>query len=128
MYPGILSMSSDATGKMAFSLASGLITRPWLSEFFLMYTQIFFVTSVRGIVFPPQIAASASLSFFGAKMPTPFFLPFALAAFLPAVRFSAVIFLSVAFVGFVFVAFAVVVVVVIAIEGCKWTKVLSLEP
>merc|ERR1719191_2707543 len=116
---------------MAFSLASGLITRPWLSEFFLMYTQIFFVTSVRGIVFPPQIAASASLSFFGAKMPTPFFfmaaaifLPFALAAFLPAVRFSAVIFLSVAF---VFVALAVVVVVVIAIEGCKCTKVLSLE-
>merc|ERR1719185_44822 len=96
-----------------------------------MYAQIFFVTSVRGAVFTPQTLANASLSFFGAKMPTPFFfmaaaifLPFALAALLPAVRFSAVIFLSVAFVGFVFVAFAVVVVVVIAIEGCKCTKVL----
>merc|ERR1719235_2649145 len=72
-----------------------------------MYTQIFFVTSVRGRVFAPQIAANASLSFFGAKMPTPFF--FIAAAFflalslwchLRAVRFSAVIFLSVAFVGF----------------------------
>merc|ERR1719224_231521 len=64
-----------------------------------MYTQIFFVTSVRGIVLPPQIAASASLSFFGAKMPTPFFfmaaaffLAEAARAFLPAVFFSAVIF------------------------------------
>merc|ERR550514_1668958 len=85
-----------------------------------MYTQIFFVTSVRGIVFPPQMAANASLSFFGAKMPTPFFfmaaaffLPFALFAFFPTARFSAVIFFKVALVGFVFV----VVVVVIAIEG-----------
>ena len=33
----------------------------------------FFVTSVRGIVFPPQIAANAGLRVFGAKMPTPFF-------------------------------------------------------
>merc|ERR1719240_1139312 len=73
-----------------------------------MYTQIAFVTSVRGITFLPQIAASASLSFFGAKMPFPaFFLPFAFAAFLPAVRFSAVIFFSVAL---VMVVFAVVVV------------------
>merc|ERR1712070_1002407 len=38
-----------------------------------MYTQIFFVTSVRGIDFPPQIAANAGLRVFGAKMPTPFF-------------------------------------------------------
>merc|ERR550537_416657 len=38
-----------------------------------MYTQIFFVTSVRAIDFPPQIAANAGLSVFGAKMPTPFF-------------------------------------------------------
>merc|ERR1719460_485973 len=52
-----------------------------------MYTQIFFVTSVRGAVFTPQTFANASLSFFGAKMPTPFFfmaaaifLPFAFAA------------------------------------------------
>merc|ERR1719163_1944613 len=68
-----------------------------------MYTQIFFVTSVRGMVLPPQIFANASLSFFGAKIPTPFF--FALRA---------------AFVAFVTVVFVVVVVtvfVVIAIEG-----------
>merc|ERR1719265_109861 len=38
-----------------------------------MYPQIFFVTSVRGIVFPPQIAASSALSDFGAKIPRPFF-------------------------------------------------------
>merc|ERR1719252_161855 len=74
-----------------------------------MYTQIFLVTSVRGIVFPPQISANAGLRVFGAKMPTPFFfmaaaffLPVALIAFLPAVFFSAVIFLRAAFVGFVF--------------------------
>merc|ERR1719160_2068513 len=68
-----------------------------------MYTQIFFVTSVRGMVLPPQMAAKASLSFFGAKMPTPFFVA-----------------LSVALVAFVIVAFFVVVVVVVmVIEGCK---------
>merc|ERR1719152_393064 len=68
-----------------------------------MYTQIFFVTSVRGRVFAPQIAANASLSFFGAKMPTPFFfiaaaflLALSLCAFLPMVRFSALIFFNVA--------------------------------
>merc|ERR1719465_205321 len=38
-----------------------------------MYTQIFLVTSVRGMVLPPQIFANASLSFFGAKMPFPAF-------------------------------------------------------
>merc|ERR550514_2651073 len=96
-----------------------------------MYTQTFLVTSVRGKVFAPQIAASASLSFFGAKMPTPFFfiaaaffLPASLLAVLPAARFAAVIFLSVAFVTVVFVvvvATVVFVVVVIAIEGCKCT-------
>ena len=32
-----------------------------------------FGTSVRGSFFAPQIAANASLSCFGAKMPTPFF-------------------------------------------------------
>merc|ERR1719240_2337892 len=37
-----------------------------------MYTQIFFVTSVRGIVFPPQIAANSGLRVFGAKSPKPF--------------------------------------------------------
>merc|ERR1719420_2294359 len=96
-----------------------------------MYTQIFLVTSVRGMVFPPQIAASASLSFFGAKMPLPaffmaaaIFFPLAFDAVFPRARFSAVRFLRVAFVIVVFVVFATVVfatvvfvVVVIAIEG-----------
>merc|ERR1719326_1436219 len=93
-----------------------------------MYTQTFLVTSVVGRVFAPQIAANASLSFFGAKRPTPFFFwanaiffPLAFAAVLPNVRFSAVIFLRVAFVTVVFVVvvtvFAAFVVVVIAIEG-----------
>merc|ERR1719326_535423 len=92
-----------------------------------MYTQTFLVTSVVGRVFAPQIAANASLSFFGAKRPTPFFFwanaiffPLAFAAVLPNVRFCAVIFFSVAFVIVVFVVATVVflvVVVVIAIEG-----------
>merc|ERR1719311_1989929 len=82
-----------------------------------MYTQIFLVTSVRGMDLPPQMSASAGLRVFGAKMPTPFFFmaaTFFLAeadfAFLPAAFFSAVIFLRAAFVIVVFV-------VVIAIEG-----------
>merc|ERR1719305_1649826 len=62
-----------------------------------MYTQIFFVTSVRGAVFTPQTFANASLSFFGAKMPTPFFF----------------IALSDAFVAFVMVGFFVAVVVTV---------------
>merc|ERR1719313_825316 len=93
-----------------------------------MYTQIFFVTSVRGIFFPPQIAANASLRVFGAKIPLPdFFIaaarafPAAFFAFFPAVFFSAVIFFNAAFVIVV-----LVVVVVIVIEGCKCTQVLSL--
>merc|ERR1719335_551916 len=62
-----------------------------------MYTQTFLVTSVRGRVFAPQTAASASLSFFGAKMPLPAF-----------------------FMANATVVFAtVLVVVVIAIEGRK---------
>merc|ERR1719247_3279830 len=75
-----------------------------------MYTQTFLVTSVRGRVFAPQTAASASLSF------------------------SALIFFNVAFVIVVFVVFAtvvfatVLVVVVIAIEGRKCKHALSLEP
>merc|ERR1719313_1380641 len=86
-----------------------------------MYAQIFFVTSVRGAVFTPHTFAKASESFFGAKIPTPFFfLPFAFAAVLPRAFFVA---LSVAFVAFVIVGFFVAVVltvvfVVIAIEGC----------
>merc|ERR1719389_579522 len=87
-----------------------------------MYTQIFLVTSVRGAVFTPQTFANASLSFFGAKMPTPFFFmaaaiffPLAFAAVLPRAFFVA---LSVAFVtvGF-FVVVVVTVLFVIAIEG-----------
>merc|ERR1719333_904290 len=102
-----------------------------------MYTQTFLVTSVRGRVFAPQTAASASLSFFGAKMPLPaffmaaaIFFPLAFDAVFPRARFSAVIFLSVAFVIVVFatVVFAtVLVVVVIAIEGRKCKHALSLE-
>merc|ERR1719201_221147 len=78
-----------------------------------MYSQTFFVTSVRGSVDLPQIAASSVLSFFGAKMPLPaffmaaaIFLPLALLAALPRAFFVA---LSVAFVT---VGFFVVVVVV----------------
>merc|ERR1719331_2537080 len=94
-----------ATGKIFFSAASGLMVRPSLSLYFLMYT----------------------LSFFGAKIPTPFFfmasaffLPAAFIAFLPAAFFVALI---AAFVAFVMVVFVVVtvVVVVIAIEGWKCT-------
>merc|ERR1719473_2335082 len=77
-----------------------------------MYTQIFFVTSVRGIVFPPQIAANAGLRVFGAKSPTPFFfmaaaifLPEALLAVLPRAFFVA---FKVALVALVKVVFVVV--------------------
>merc|ERR1719454_1536469 len=78
-----------------------------------MYTHRALVTSVRARVFAPQIAASASLSFFGAKIP--FF------AFLPAAFFSAVRVLRVAFVmvvrvfGTVVLATEVVVLVVVVI-------------
>merc|ERR1719258_411256 len=99
-----------------------------------MYSQTFLVTSVRGSVDLPQIAASSVLSFFGAKMPLPaffmaaaIFLPLALLAALPSAFFVA---LSVAFVGFfvfvIVVATVVFVVVVIAIEEVQ-TR-LSLEP
>merc|ERR1719453_2366504 len=95
-----------------------------------MYSQTFLVTSVRGSVDLPQIAASSVLSFFGAKSPTPFFfmaaaifLPLALLAALPAAFFVA---LSVAFVAFVivvatvvFVVTAVFVVVVKRSRKCK---------
>merc|ERR1719182_963394 len=81
-----------------------------------MYTQIFFVTSVRGAVFTPQTFANASLSFFGAKRPTPFF-------FMAAATFFPLAFIAFVMVGFfvavvVTVVFFAVVVVVIAIEGC----------
>merc|ERR1719281_386529 len=81
-----------------------------------MYTQIFFVTSVRGIFLPPQILASGSLKAFGAKIPTPFFfmaaaifLPFAFNAVLPAAFFAA-------FVAFVIVVFVVVVATVVFVD------------
>merc|ERR1719163_744031 len=87
-----------------------------------MYTQTFLVTSVRGRVFAPQTAASASLSFFGAKMPLPaffmaaaFFLALALWAALPMVRFSAFVFLSSAFVIVVFVFVTVVAATVVLV-------------
>merc|ERR1719506_2016421 len=86
-----------------------------------MYSQTFFVTSVRASVDLPQIAASSVLSFFGAKMPLPAFFwanaILLLAAFLdalPARRFSAVIFFNAAFVIFVVVVATVVFVVVVA--------------
>merc|ERR1719263_871218 len=82
-----------------------------------MYTQIFFVTSVRGMTLPPQTAANASLSFFGAKMPMPFFFMAATFFLADAFRDAFFVALSVALVAFVIVVF--VVVTVIAIEGCK---------
>merc|ERR1719440_1957211 len=93
-----------------------------------MYTQMAFVTSVRGITFLPQIAANASLSFFGAKMPLPasfianaFFLPFAFLAIMPIVFFSALVLRSsalvVATVVLATVVFATVVLVVICERG-----------
>merc|ERR1719191_2076510 len=91
-----------------------------------MYTQIFFVTSVRGIDFPPQTAANAGLRVFGAKSPTPFFfmaaaifLPEAFEAVLPRAFFVAFRALVVAFVS---VAFFVVVTVVVVI-AIKWIQV-----
>merc|ERR1719159_954123 len=89
-----------------------------------MYTQIFFVTSVRGIFLPPQILASGSLKAFGAKIPTPFF-------FMAAAIFVALI---AAFVAFVIVVFVVVVATVvfvdfvIAIKRLECKHALSLEP
>merc|ERR1711959_486373 len=84
-----------------------------------MYTQIFFVTSVRGMVLPPQIAANAGLNVFGAKIPTPFFFmaaafffPVADCAFLPAFFFSA---FFVAFVRVVFVVLTVGVTVFVVV-------------
>merc|ERR1719408_1157698 len=102
-----------------------------------MYAQIFFVTSVRGIFLPPQMAASESLKAFGAKIPTPFFfmaaaifLPLAFDAALPAAFFVA---LTAAFVAFVIVVFVLVVGTVvfvdfvIAIKRLECKHALSLE-
>merc|ERR1719426_249127 len=88
-----------------------------------MYSQTFLVTSVRGSVDLPQIAASSVLSFFGAKMPLPaffmaaaIFLPLALLAALPAAFIVALFVFVIVVATVVFVVTAVFVVVVIAIE------------
>merc|ERR1719326_1792507 len=99
-----------------------------------MYTQIFFVTSVRGIDFPPQIAANAGLRVFGAKSPTPFFfmaaaifLPEAFEAVLPRAFFVAFkAFLVATVIVVFFVVVVTVVVVVIAIRRMKLDA--SFEP
>merc|ERR1719183_215675 len=81
---GIFSMSNKATGRTVLSVASGLMMRPLFRPFFLMYTQIAFVTSVRGITFLPQIAARAGDSVFGAKIPLPAFFVFGALVFFTA--------------------------------------------
>merc|ERR1719352_365257 len=78
-----------------------------------MYTQIFFVTSVRGIFLPPQIAASDSLKAFGAKIPIPFFFMEA-AIFLPCAFFATLP--AAFFVAFVIVVFVVVVATVVFVD------------
>merc|ERR1719465_155510 len=102
--------------------------RPLFKPDFLMEAQIFFVTSVRGNFFAPQIAAMSALRTFGAKMPFPaffiasaFFLPAAFFAVFPSAFFVAFKDALVAFVTVVFVVVATVVfvVVVIAIGGRK---------
>merc|ERR1719352_82395 len=80
-----------------------------------MYTQMAFVTSVRGITFLPQIAANASLSFFGAKMPLPAFL-----AIMPIVFFSALVLRSSAL---VIVAFLVLVVATVVLATVVFATV-----
>merc|ERR1719487_886888 len=97
-----------------------------------MYSQTFLVTSVRAIFLPPQTAARASESCFGAKIPRPFFFMakafFLLAALMLALLvrfFSAVIFFNAALVSVVFfvvtvavgtVVFVVVVVTVVFVN------------
>merc|ERR1719247_1351175 len=80
-----------------------------------MYSQTFFVTSVRASVDLPQIAASSVLSFFGV---------------LPRRRFSAVIFFNAAFVIVVFfvVVVATVVFVVVVIAMGRMRVQTRLEP
>merc|ERR1719197_921861 len=99
-----------------------------------MYTQIFFVTSVVGRVFAPQMAANASESFFGAKRPffaffwaNAAFFPAAFMAVLPRRRFSAVIFLSVAFVTVVFVVVVVVALTVVFVALAIVVFIIAIE-
>merc|ERR1719333_1111517 len=97
-----------------------------------MYTQIFLVTSVRGIDFPPQTAANAGLRVFGAKSPFPAFF-IAAATLLPdafdAVFLSALVvaLVTVGFFGLVvatFVFFVAVFVILIK----RMTLHASVEP
>merc|ERR1719231_692766 len=140
--PGILSMSSCFTGKMAFNDSFGVMRRPSFNFLALMKAQSFFVTSVRAIFLPPQIAARAGLKFTGANKPMPFFFAARLAFLLPAfrLRFTSARFAAIAFfdngfftvfvvvvgtVVFVTVVFTVVVVVI----AVGWSQThTSLEP
>merc|ERR1719482_401371 len=79
----ILNMLNEAAGRTFFSFASGVMVRPLLSLFFLMYAQSAFTTSVRAILFLPQIAARSAESVLVARSPMPFFF-IAAAFFLPA--------------------------------------------
>merc|ERR1719156_136825 len=84
-----------------------------------MYTQIFLVTSVRGIDFPPQTAANAGLRVFGAKSPFP--------AFFIALSALVVALVTVGFFGLVvatFVFFVAVFVILIK----RMTLHASVEP
>merc|ERR1719159_2082850 len=103
-----------------------------------MYTQIFLVTSVRGIDFPPQTAANAGLRVFGAKSPTPFFfiaatlLPDAFDAVLPSAFFVAlsalvVALVTVGFFGLVVVTFVFFVAVFVILIK-RMTLHASVEP
>merc|ERR1719201_2467655 len=76
-----------------------------------MYSQTFFVTSVRASVDLPQIAASSVLSFFGAKMPLPAFF------WANAILLLAAFLVAVATVVFVVVGATVVFVVVVIAVG-----------
>merc|ERR1719337_574237 len=81
--PAILNMLNELDGRTFFSFASGVMVRPLLSLFFLMYPQSAFVTSTRDILALPQTAARSADSVLVAKSPTPFFF-IAAALFLPA--------------------------------------------
>merc|ERR1719352_2109504 len=78
------------------------MVRPLLSLFFLMYAQSAFTTSVRAILFLPQIAARSAESVLVAKRPMPFF--FIAAAFFLAFFFF-FFFLAFFFFFFGFLAF-----------------------
>jgi 4'-phosphopantetheinyl transferase len=106
-----------------FSFSSALIIlRCWLScrLFFLMYAQIFLVTSVRGCGWSPTTAARSASGFmafmnagFGARLAPVFFAAF-FVAFL-AVAFFAVAFFAVAFLAVAFLAVAFFAVVFFAV-------------